>query len=383
VPVIKMSAKTVIILLSLVLNSFSTNTNVRSSLPDLISLDWATIRDNTTIRYFSPYLWYPSDNPEEIWAMGQDVYCSVDPETQVATVDVPGGLDSALPVKAFTHGFSTTIIDDEKTMFVNAWMGKTGSAVSVLLLDWSKLAKVGQAGGWDNYVYDAAARNSIDVGEYFGACLAAMSNQYDIPGSEFHIAGHSLGAHTMGMAGRTFGLAKSGTDIMGRVTGCDPAGPRFVDGKFNEAIPELHANMLATDSASFVDVIHTDGSLEPCGVCLPQDIHFGLLQQLGHVDFYPSGGRRQPGCITGQDVGPSCDHGRSVLYFLHSIWEPELFPAQICDSIEACSNEEVSGDASGEFMGASAQNPGSQVLRYVPIDDCHWSYYEHNSEKCS
>jgi len=352
-----------------------------SGLPDLINLDWETIREDTIIRYFSPYLWYPADNAEEIWAMGQDVYCSVDPSTQVVTVDVPGGLDSALPVKAFTHGFSSEA-SDNKTQFVNAWMSTTGAAASVFLLDWSKLAKFGQADGWDNYLYDEAARNAIDVGNYFGACLAAMSEQYDIPGSEMHLAGHSLGAHLMGMAGRVFRLANNGGEQVGRVTGCDPAGPRFVDGMYNEAIPELHANMLSTDSASFVDAIHTDGSLEPCVVCLPTHIHFGLLQQVGHTDFYPSGGHSQHGCWTGQDLSPSCNHGRSYLYLLHSIWEPQLFPAKACDSIEACSNEEASGDAAGEYMGEAARNQGERVLRYVPVDDCHWDLFEHNSDKC-
>ena len=44
----------------------------------------------------------------------------------------------------------------------------------------------------------------------------------------------------------------------------------------------------ATD-ARLVDVIHTDGS---------QDFMdgFGLLKPIGHIDFFPNGGREQPGC---------------------------------------------------------------------------------------
>ena len=34
-----------------------------------------------------------------------------------------------------------------------------------------------QIDDWDNFVYDLAARNSIDVGEFLGLCLAELSNQ--------------------------------------------------------------------------------------------------------------------------------------------------------------------------------------------------------------
>ena len=34
-----------------------------------------------------------------------------------------------------------------------------------------------QIDDWDNFVYDLAARNSIDVGEFLGVCLAELSNQ--------------------------------------------------------------------------------------------------------------------------------------------------------------------------------------------------------------
>ena len=42
----------------------------------------------------------------------------------------------------------------------------------------------------------------------------------------------------------------------------DPAGPRFVDGPFLSAIPELADNILTKESAVFVDIIHTNGNEE-------------------------------------------------------------------------------------------------------------------------
>ncbi len=63
--------------------------------------------------------------------------------------------------------------------------------------------------------------------------------------------------------------------------GLDPAGPGFVH---NETSMRLDAS-----DAAFVDVIQTNsGSLIAGGL--------GYGPPLGHVDFYPNGGERQPGC---------------------------------------------------------------------------------------
>ena len=58
------------------------------------------------------------------------------------------------------------------------------------------------------------------------------------------------------------------------ITGLDPAGMRFIIGssietKRIEAFPELMIEKLSRHSASFVDIIHTDGGLIPCIVFCP------------------------------------------------------------------------------------------------------------------
>merc|ERR1712137_110325 len=77
---------------------------------------------------------------------------------------------------------------------------------------------------------------------------------------------------------------------------------------------------LDASDAAFVDVIQTNsGSLIAGGL--------GYGPPLGHVDFYPNGGERQPGCPD-QD----CNHRRCVDYFAESINSGPGFGAVECDS---------------------------------------------------
>lgn len=59
--------------------------------------------------------------------------------------------------------------------------------------------------------------------------------------------------------------------------GMDPAGPWF-EGSLDRTVG------INPTSATFVDIIHTD-------------VIYGTLRDLGHIDFYPAGGKDQPGCV--------------------------------------------------------------------------------------
>ena len=63
--------------------------------------------------------------------------------------------------------------------------------------------------------------------------------------------------------------------------GLDPAGPLF-EGY------EPYVRLDKSD-ASYVDVIHSNGESLIVG-------GFGTWEPIGHVDFYPNGGRAQRGC---------------------------------------------------------------------------------------
>lgn len=91
--------------------------------------------------------------------------------------------------------------------------------------------------------------------------------------------GHSLGAHICGVAADEFKKITSAWRIT-RITGLDPAQPCFTNSSLS----------LDVTDAPFVDIIHTNGQLM-------SRLGLGLPQPIGHVDFYPNGGKAQPGCV--------------------------------------------------------------------------------------
>lgn len=78
----------------------------------------------------------------------------------------------------------------------------------------------------------------------------------------------------------------------------DAAGPLFDD-----------VSVSAKDAA-FVDAIHTSGGEKIINGQL------GIEKPVGHVDFYPNGGKKQPGCGL---LDLSCDHQRAPKLYLESI----------------------------------------------------------------
>jgi hypothetical protein len=93
--------------------------------------------------------------------------------------------------------------------------------------------------------------------------------------------------------------------------GLDPASPIFRSKLLVESERKLDK-----DDAEFVDVIHTDGS--PVWTD-----GFGLLQPLGHVDFFPNGGQEQPGCSDGRASVVVSHFGEIVLKYIVKLEEKE------------------------------------------------------------
>ncbi|CAH0722830.1 unnamed protein product, partial [Brenthis ino] len=175
--------------------------------------------------------------------------------------------------------------------------------VNVIVADWSK--------GGNTWKYWRAVANTRTVGSDITGFMKQLIGATGARVKDFHFVGHSLGAHIASYVSYHIGR-------VARITGLDPAQPCFRTSNRVERLDETDAD--------FVDVIHTNGRLL-------QKIGFGLPDPIGHADFYPNGGMKQPGCANKTNsiwarllpISPSklqqaiCSHGRAYLLFTESL----------------------------------------------------------------
>ncbi|XP_076303679.1 pancreatic triacylglycerol lipase [Lasioglossum baleicum] len=213
--------------------------------------------------------------------------------------------DARKPLKVIIHGYKGSGSDVGAILLAKSLLNIED--VNVLVLDWTKGAAT---------TYSAAVANTELVGRQLGLVLLDAIG-LGTPSEHIHVIGFSLGAHVAGCASE---ILKRKDHLLGRITGLDPASPFFRNHLFREKSRKLDAS-----DAQLVDVIHTDGSEDFAD-------GFGLLKPLGHVDFFPNGGRQQPGC---NDVKNSvvvshmnedsltrevaCSHLRAWALFLESV----------------------------------------------------------------
>lgn len=134
---------------------------------------------------------------------------------------------------------------------------------------------------WRNFTpYTVATANSRVVGAEMANLISWLEQELHYNRANYHLIGHSLGAHISGYCGdRVPGL--------GRITALDPARPFF------QHMPK--SVRLDRGDARFVDAIHSDFTPENAILLL---MSFGMTTPVGHVDFYPNGPPLlQPGCL--------------------------------------------------------------------------------------
>lgn len=142
---------------------------------------------------------------------------------------------------------------------------------NVVVVDWEGGAEKG---------YTVAVANTELVGRQLSLILMDAI-KLGTSTKNIHLIGFSLGAHVAGCASE---MLKKKNLLIERITGLDPASPFFKNHLIRQRTKKLDIS-----DAHFVDIIHTDGSATLTD-------GFGLLKPMGHVDFFPNGGREQPGC---------------------------------------------------------------------------------------
>ncbi|XP_046993990.1 lipase member H-like [Schistocerca americana] len=239
-----------------------------------------------------------------------------------------GNFVASKETKLVTHGWMNE--GDHMSAIRDGWI--QAGDYNVIVIDWSA-----EAGNW-NYAQAKAAVTGVGeiVATFINwlASLGASTNN-------MQLVGHSLGAHVCGVAGNRVTAGR-----LNRITGMDPAAPLFGS--------ESAADRLDASDAGFVQVIHTNGGL------------LGWYDAMGTADFYPNGGKFQPGCDF--DVTGACSHGRSTEFFAESITTGTGFKAYQCGSWDdfnagncasnptALMGEKLSSSASGTYFLATASS---------------------------
>ncbi|XP_068114642.1 pancreatic lipase-related protein 2-like isoform X2 [Hyperolius riggenbachi] len=256
------------------------------------------------------FLLFTRENPEHF----QVVRAS-----NVSTVDATN-FNSSRKTIFIIHGFLE--MGDKKWLVDMCKALLQVSDVNCFCVDWK---------GGSMPPYSQAANNVRVVGAEIATFFKYLVETIDYTLSDVYLIGHSLGAQVAGEAGkRQRGI--------GRITGLDPAGPYF-----SRTPPEV---CLDKTDALFVDAIHTNAvSIGPLGFG-----GFGVDHPDGNADFFPSGGKHQPGCgkisvIHGnldklvedamQAIDIICNHHRSVEFFTASILNPGGFIAYPAPSYQA------------------------------------------------
>ncbi|XP_053671856.1 lipase member H-like [Anopheles nili] len=207
--------------------------------------------------------------------------------------------DPASPTRILIHGWLNDWTAEVVRGLSETYV--TRGAYNVIGVDWSA--------GASAIVYLTARMRVGAVADAIAIQIRMLLEAGQHP-SQIVLIGHSLGAHIAGLTGKHF---QTGPKLAG-IVALDPAGPLFSVDAPSERVD-------AAD-AQYVEVIHTDGGL------------LGLRSALGQADFFPNGGRSQPGCLT--DI---CNHQRAVEYYRRSVASSKpLYVARRCDTDQVNDN---------------------------------------------
>ena len=275
--------------------------------------------------------------------------------------DVPKDTRYMLHTKANPEGVRIFLDEDENLLAagfnpdhpvrftIHGWNGDTTSDVNAvaefleagnfnhIVVDWSAGA------GTINYI---DARNRVpEVAKHVGL-MAAFLVRMGSSWSNIYVIGHSLGGQMAGLVGQY--LQQAALPTPAACVCLDPAGPLFsANDESDRASP---------DDCDYVEVIHTNGGM------------LGFTAPIGNGDFYPNGGKSQPGC--GLDLTGSCAHARAPLFFKESLITNKPFEAQLCTGSvsDVTSGKCVSNGEVSLMLGVSV-NYAANGLYYLTTAD--------------
>ncbi|XP_053618615.1 lipase member H-like isoform X1 [Plodia interpunctella] len=229
--------------------------------------------------------------------------------------------------KLLCHGWSNNGTSPMPHSLKEAYLNVTD--LNVIVVEWGKAAMV-------NYIL--ASYNVAMVGRVVTEFINFLIGE-GVSADDMHLIGHSLGAHVVGIAGA---YVKNGP--IDTITGLDPALPLFSYGNKNSRLDK--------HDARFVEVIHTCGG------------YLGFASPLGHIDFYPNGGTRQPGC--GYDIRGLCAHNRAHMYIAESITSEVPFVAVRCQSYDEIYYQgSCQGTGETLIMGGLLIHYGKEGIYYL------------------
>ncbi|XP_059172418.1 pancreatic lipase-related protein 2-like [Physella acuta] len=252
------------------------------------------------------------------------------------------GFDMTLKTVFIIHGFATTMYKAWVPVMKQTFLLKED--MNVFILDWADAVIPPH--------YDRAVDNMFIVGQMVANLILRMET-FGLRLDDLHLIGHSLGAHLAGDIGRRLG------GRIARITGLDPAAYLF-EGKPID-------KRLDPSDAVFVDVVHSDA----VRLTFPYK-GLGILNPLGHVDFYPNGAYLQPGCVDKYlglypIDGPECSHRRAAEYYVDSINTTYHCMAQQCSDFKSFLDHHCSqcSNTSCNVMGYLASPLQALGLMYL------------------